>query len=284
VPAAVAAPFRRLGVVGLGLIGGSIALAARAAWPDIEVLGSDDPARLDEAIHRRVVAGGGAIDALAACDLIVLAVPLAAMDEVFGAVAALDTQAIVTDVGSTKRRVMAAARAAGVRRFVGGHPMAGGERPGLDQARADLFVDRPWLLVRATAGEADGARVERFVEGLGANAAWMDADRHDRTVAYVSHLPQVLGAALMATADNGLREEGAVAAGPAFAEMTRLASSPADMWRRVLAENADYVAEALREFARTLPVEADLQSGAWVSDVLPRAGDARRRWRRKTTT
>jgi prephenate dehydrogenase len=280
-PSVASAPFRRIGVAGLGLMGGSVALGAQAAWPGVEVRGCDEPARLEAARHRQVVSGGGALEALADCDLIVLAVPLAAMDDVLRALGDVHTDAVITDVGSTKRRVMTSAAAAGIHRFVGGHPMAGAERPGLDQARADLFVDRPWLLVEGSADAEAQSRVERFASGLGARTSWMDAEQHDRVVAYVSHLPQVLGAALMATADDGLREDAASAAGPAFTEMTRLASSPPDMWRRVLSENADFVAEALDRFARELPTAADLQSGAWVRDVLGRAGDARQRWRRR---
>jgi prephenate dehydrogenase len=185
----------------------------------------------------------------------------------------------VTDVGSTKRSIIATATDVGLRPFVGGHPMAGGERPGLDQARADLFVDRPWLLVEGTADADARARVEAFARGLGARPSWMDAATHDRTVAYISHLPQVVAAALMHAADGALGTDGVTAAGPAFAEMTRLASSPPDMWTSVLADNADFVAEALAQFARDLPSIADLQSGAWARDVLSRAGDARTRWR-----
>jgi prephenate dehydrogenase len=186
----------------------------------------------------------------------------------------------VPDVGSTKRHVLLVARATRGLRFVGGHPMAGRERPGLDQAHPDLFVDRPWLLVEGTADAAAGARLEAFVRALGARARWMDAAAHDRAVAFVSHLPQILGGALMAAAERGVGGLGADAAGPAFGEMTRLAASPPDMWRTVLAENADFVMDALAGLVAELPSVTDLQSGAWVRDVLGPAGEARRRWQR----
>jgi prephenate dehydrogenase len=109
----------------------------------------------------------------------------------------------------------------------------------------------------------------------------MDAEAHDRAVAFVSHLPQILGASLMSAAGAGLGDDGADVAGPAFGEMTRLASSPPDMWRTVLAENADFVAEALTSFTAQLPSVADLQSGAWVRDVLTRAGATRSHWQRR---
>lgn len=280
-PAANApAPFGRIGVAGLGLIGGSVALAAKAAWPAAIVIGCDAAGHLDEAIRRGVVANGDAdVAALAACDLVILAVPLASMREVLAALHRAGAAGVITDVGSTKRGIVRTAREIGVRQFVGGHPMAGGERPGLDQARADLFGDRPWLLVRATADAAADERVEAFARGVGARPSWMDADAHDRAVAYVSHLPQVVSAAIMSAAESGAGADGAVAAGPAFAEMTRLASSPPEMWRAVLAENADFVAEALARFAADLPSVADLQSGAWARRVLADAGAARDRWR-----
>ncbi|HWB31415.1 MAG TPA: prephenate dehydrogenase/arogenate dehydrogenase family protein [Vicinamibacterales bacterium] len=274
------APFQRIGVAGLGLIGGSVALAAKSIWPDVVVHGCDAAAQVGDARARGVVSDGATdIAALAGCDLIVLAVPLGSMQDVLHALGRTRTDAVVTDVGSTKRRIVATAKDVGLRQFVGGHPMAGGERPGLDQARADLFADRPWLLVDGTADADARARVEAFARGLGARPSWMDADAHDRTVAYVSHLPQVVATALMTSADEALGIGGKAAAGPAFAEMTRLASSPPDMWTSVLAENADFVAEALAQFARDMPSIADLQSGAWARDVLTRAGQARARWR-----
>jgi prephenate dehydrogenase len=263
-------------------MGGSVAMAARQRFPDAVVLGCDETTRFAAARARGAISDGGPdVRALAACDLIVVAVPLAAMSEVLTSIAETGTSALVTDVGSTKRHVMQVARATRGLRFIGGHPMAGRERPGLDQAHPDLFVDRPWLLIEGTADAEAGAHLESFVRALGARARWMDADAHDRAVAFVSHLPQILGAALMAAADAGIGELGVDVAGPAFAEMTRLASSPPEMWRTVLAENADFVAEALQGLAAELPSVPDLQSGAWVRDVLTRAGAARGRWQRK---
>ncbi|MEO8481778.1 MAG: prephenate dehydrogenase/arogenate dehydrogenase family protein [Acidobacteriota bacterium] len=278
----VPSPFHRIGVAGLGLIGGSVAMAARERFPDVIVRGCDEAPRFDAARARGAISDGGSdVRALADCDLIVVAVPLAAMREVLMAIAESGTSALVTDVGSTKRHVMNIARGAHGLRFIGGHPMAGRERPGLDQADADLFVDRPWLLVQGTADAESDARLESFVRALGARARWMEAAAHDRAVAFVSHLPQILGAALMAAADAGIGEDGVGVAGPAFGEMTRLASSPPEMWHTVLAENADFVAEALAGLSAELPTVADLQSGTWVRDVLTRAGSARGRWQRK---
>lgn len=273
------APFTRIGVVGLGLIGGSIALRARAAWPASTVVGFDRPEQLADAIARSAVHEGA--DSLAAlsqsCDCLVLAAPLRATIELLPALAGAATRTVVTDVGSTKRQVMEAARA--LPAFVGGHPMAGSERSGLEHARAELFEGRPWLLVRGAAPQDACDRVETFVNGLGASPRWIAADEHDRAVAYLSHLPQVVAVALMNAARNTLGDETiAAVSGRAFAEMTRLADSPPEMWQSVLGFNADYVDEALREFAACLPDSPTLAGGEWVRDAFVRAArDARAR-------
>ncbi len=273
-----AVPFRRIGIVGTGLIGGSIALAARRVWPAVHVTGTASrKGPLPEGLLDVTVED---VEAMATvCDLIVLAVPVSAMPRAMATLARLGSTAVVTDVGSTKRSVMAAAASARLPSFVGGHPMAGAERPGAGEARADLFAAKPWLLVHGAAAPADAARFEMFVRALGAVPRWMDAEAHDRAVAFVSHLPQVLATALMNAAESGVPADGPGAAGNAFAEMTRLASSPADLWQGICAENADFVAEALRTFVALLPAEAELKDGTWIASALSRSGAARDRWR-----
>src|SRR5262245_39310845 len=269
-------PFSRVGVVGLGLMGGSIALAARQAWPNIEVVGFDRVAQtaaaaVDQTVHKTV----RDLADLASSDLIVLAVPLSAIVDLLPRLAELPTRAVVTDIGSTKRQVMAAASAVGLAGFVGGHPMAGSERAGLDHARTDLFAGRPWLLVRGSGDRRACARVEQFVAGIGAMPQWIDAEAHDRTIAYVSHLPQLMAVALMNAAQDAVGDQGLSAGGRAFGEMTRLASSPPDLWQGILSGNADFVAEALGAFANGLPAERDLRDRRWIHDAFDRAGASR---------
>jgi prephenate dehydrogenase len=271
-------PFSRVGIVGLGLIGGSIALAVRTAWPRVTLVGLDRSAEVSLSAHRGVVHDVTAdFSGLADCDLIILATPLPSVVDCMPAIVATGTNAVVTDVGSTKRGIMAAAAAAGLTSFVGGHPMAGSERAGLGQARADIFEGRPWLLVEQAAGADAHQRMERFVNGLGGVPQWIAADVHDRTVAYISHLPQVIAVALMNAAADGVGENGLNAGGRAFSEMTRVASSPADMWEAIFARNDDFVAEALARFVAALPTEADLADPAWVRDAFGRADRARTR-------
>jgi prephenate dehydrogenase len=272
------APFERIGIIGTGLIGGSVALAARRTWPTVQIIGT--PSRSGTIPDGMLDRTEPDIATLAASsDLVILGVPVTVMPDVMSTLVRAGTTAVVTDVGSTKRGVMAAARESGLGAFVGGHPMAGGERPGAGEARADLFVGKPWLLVEGTASAEDGARLEAFVRALGAVSRWMPAELHDRTVAYVSHLPQVVAAALMNAAERAVADTGPFVAGNAFAEMTRLASSPPEMWQGICAENADFVAEALRSFLEQLPEPTGLTRGTWVADALPRSGSARDRWR-----
>jgi len=273
-------PFTRIAVVGLGLIGGSIALAAQRVWPGMALVGLDHDAATAEAARRTIV--HEVVDSVAeldGCDLVILAVPPAPMMDLMPALVGLTGPPVVTDVGSTKRQVMAGAAAAGLPSFVGGHPMGGSERVGLDHARGDLFEGRPWLLVKGTGDAAACAGVERFVAGLGAMPQWIDADAHDRAVAYVSHLPQLVAVSLMNAASDELGPGGLSAAGRAFAEMTRLASSPPDLWDSIFSRNADFVAEAMARFVASLPSGADLADGQWVRDAFGRAAAARLRAR-----
>jgi prephenate dehydrogenase len=182
---------------------------------------------------------------------------------------------VLTDVGSTKRDIMAAAARHRVPNFTGGHPIAGSEHGGRAYARADLFEGRPWLLVHGSADASTETRLEQFVAGLGAIPLWLDASTHDRVIAYVSHVPQVLAVALMDAAAERIGPSGLGASGRAFAEMTRLASSPADLWEDILATNADFIGDALDEIVRRLPTSADLSERTWVRDIFTRAAAAR---------
>lgn len=267
-------PFRRVGIVGVGLVGGSIAKAIRRAYPAVSILGCDPRAEAAAVVDDMVT-----VDGMADADLIFACVPAAELPRCLETIARTSTRAVVTDVGSTKRRVMAAAAQAGLRAFIGGHPMAGSERSGLESARADLFAGRPWLLVKGSADASDAVALDAFLVGLGAVTRWMDASGHDRTVAYVSHLPQVVATALMNAADGAVGADGPAVAGNAFAEMTRLASSPAAMWTAVFGDNADYVREAIEAFTRELPGGSEAP-GDWARAALGRSGEARDRWRR----
>jgi prephenate dehydrogenase len=138
----------------------------------------------------------------------------------------------------------------------------------------DLFERRDWLIVPNGADEPDVERLSRFVRALGAVPRRVHADAHDRVMAYVSHLPQLLATALMATAGDAVGREGLGQAGPGFADMTRLASSPPDIWRGILATNADYIAEALRALAGALPIAGgQLAESARIEQLFQKANE-----------
>jgi prephenate dehydrogenase len=142
--------------------------------------------------------------------------------------------------------------------------MAGAERGGLLHARADLFHGRPWIIVAGAAPDASVHSVEQLATALGAEPRHMDATTHDRVMAYVSHVPQLLATTLKSTATAAVGEDGLRAAGRAFQEMTRVAGSPADVWEGILSTNADFIAEAMAAFCGRLPAAADLRDPAWV--------------------
>jgi prephenate dehydrogenase len=271
-------PLARIGIVGLGLVGGSIAWSLRTAWPSTVVVGVDRTDVVDEALRRGAIdAAAASVADLADADLVVLAAPLTGIISSLDEAARAGLRGVVTDVGSTKRLVLRAARDAGVATFVGGHPMAGAERAGFDYARAGLFDGRPWLVVPpAEAPAAAIARVEHFARALGATPRRMTADEHDRTMAFVSGLPQVVAVSLMRAVGAAAGEAGLAAAGPALVEMTRLAASPVHLWTEIAASNADLMAEALAALVRELGAARDgMAGGAWVEEAFPDA----RRWR-----
>ncbi|HEY6360746.1 MAG TPA: prephenate dehydrogenase/arogenate dehydrogenase family protein [Vicinamibacterales bacterium] len=272
-------PFHRIAIVGLGLIGGSIAFAARKAWPSVHVVGIDRQAILDEAIARRAIHDAGKEPAaVAGADLVVLAAPvlqnLALLKEVVPHAAG----AVVTDVGSTKRGIVSAAESIGdAVTFVGGHPLGGGARGGFEFATAAIFTRRPWILTpnRSTPANAT-SRLFAFTRGLGAVPSTMTAADHDRLLAFLSHLPQLTVSALMQVVGAAATEKGLTLAGQGLVDSTRLASSPASVWRDVCATNADAIAAALDQLIERLTeLRANLEQG----DAIERTFDEAGRWR-----
>lgn len=241
--------FGKIAIVGLGLIGGSIALAARKLWPTSLVIGVDKKSVLERAMvnHAIDVAADDPV-VMADADLVLLAAPVC--DNV-GLLADLAQHvqgtAIVTDVSSTKRDILEASRKLPARlTFIGGHPLAGAPRGGFDHARADLFRDRPWILT-PTGNEVGNSldRLQQFVEALGAVRHTMSAEEHDRVIAFLSHLPQLTASALMHVVGEGIGKEGLELSGRGLSDTTRLASSPPGIWRDIGVTNADEIGSAI---------------------------------------
>jgi prephenate dehydrogenase len=281
-----APPFRRVAIVGVGLIGGSIGLAIRRRLRQARVVGIDRPAVLRVARRRGAVheGTGSLARGLAGADLVVLALPVDEILKALPRVARLaGPDAIVTDVGSTKEEIVRAARRLGLAaRFVGGHPMAGSERSGIDNADASIVPGAPWILcpalprARAGGGGAAQARVAALVERLGAHPARLDPRVHDAAMARLSHLPQLASVALINAAAGSPAGRFLGLSGPAFRQMSRLASSPPALWDGILRSNRRAAERALDDFVRELNrLRAAL--GKCVSPHFRRAARARAR-------
>jgi prephenate dehydrogenase len=276
--------FSKIGIIGLGLIGGSIALAAREIWPASLVIAVDNKDVLETAmrLHAIDVAAEDPI-VLAEADLVILAAPvrqnLALLDELEENVRG---SAVVTDTGSTKREIVAAARRLPARfTFIGGHPLGGAAASGLEHARPDLFKGRPWLFTPAN--DAAGESLEKllaFARALGAIPRIVDVAAHDRLLAFLSHLPQLTASALMHVVGDAVGEEGLGLAGRGLVDTTRLASSPAEIWRDIAATNADEIGPALDTLISLLQeLRADLVNGERLAEIFEDAG----RWRDRLT-
>jgi prephenate dehydrogenase len=254
-----------LAVLGVGLIGGSIGLAARERL-GARVRGWDPaPGAGKAALERGAVdvAASAPEEALAGAEAAFVAAPVGALPEaVRTALAAAGPDCVVSDVGSTKRAVVAAIDDP---RFVGGHPLAGAETAGVRHARADLFAGATWYLTPTPTTQGTlYERLHRLIAALGARPAALDAETHDAMMACVSHLPHVLANVLVAQAARVLSAEGErlPATGPSFRDATRVAGAPTGMWRDVYLANADALVGALDDtLARLEAVRAALAAG-----------------------
>jgi prephenate dehydrogenase len=236
---------RSVAIIGLGLIGTSVKLAAGRRWPGVEI----------REIHRT-----DSLDAVRGTECVILATPVDHIIATLPQLAPLvDQNAVVIDTGSTKRAIVEAARRIGFPQFVGGHPVAGGTAAGPGEARADLFDGRPWILINDNADRQTLGRAREFVAGLGANAIVVDDDgsEHDRILAAISHLPQVVASALMVVAAEAAGPKGLKWAGAGLRDTTRLAQSHAEMWLSILATNRDALRPLLKQLGAQLDSLAD---------------------------
>lgn len=274
----------RVAVLGVGLIGGSIGLASRQRL-GAEVVGHG---RRPEVLERAVELGAldrAAGSVAAACegaDAVFCAGPVAALPaQVRDALRACGPETVVSDVGSTKGDLVAALGGDG--RFIGGHPLAGAETAGVENARADLFEGARWYLTPTE--DSSGLlydRLQRLLTGLGARPQAIEPATHDRLLATISHMPHVLADALAAEAARELTEdsERLPEVGPSFRDMTRVAGSNPAIWtdifasnREAVADSVEAVAERLGEAARLIRSGERERIGAWHAA----AGEDRRR-------
>ncbi len=248
---------RRLAIVGVGLMGGSLAAALRGARFVDRIVGVDEDPRSLGTAHAH-----GLIDdmqdleaAVAEADLVVLATPLGALPGLLARLSrCLPARAVVTDMGSAKQPVTEAARALGLTRFVPGHPMAGGECSGPAAARADLFAGRSVILTPTETTDDEAVRaVQTMWTAAGARVVMADAATHDRLVAYTSHLPHLLAfACAELLAEYAPAEALAPFTGAGLKDFLRIAGSDPVMWRDICAANAASLAPALAAYAERL--------------------------------
>jgi prephenate dehydrogenase len=238
----------RIAVVGVGLIGGSIGLAARERLGASVSGWSRSPGTLERALELGAIdrAGDSLADAVRDAEAVFVCAPVGVLPDVVREVlTAAPEDCVVTDAGSTKRSVV---EATDDPRFVGGHPLAGAETAGVEHARADLFQDATWYLTPTP--EATGTlfeRLHRLIRELGARPATIDAATHDTMLAAVSHLPHVFANVLVAQAASALGEDGEQlpATGPSFRDATRVAGANSAIWTDIYLANRDALVEQL---------------------------------------
>jgi prephenate dehydrogenase len=255
---------RQLTIIGTGLIGGSFALALKHHGFPGRIIGCDRAPVLAEAKARGAI-DAGFDDPAQACgnsDVVVLATPVGAIMDLLERLGpVLPPGTLFTDVGSTKADVIARVRdifgdRAG-ERFLAGHPMAGKENSGIEQADANLFTGAVWLFTPLPGQDIRRGRLGEYVqwvERIGTRVLAMDAVRHDRICAWISHLPQMLSTALAATLHDEFGNDPELEAigGRALREMTRLAQSPYSMWRDIALTNTANIQEALLRLEQRL--------------------------------
>lgn len=283
---------RRLAILGVGLIGGSLALALRRAGVVAHIVGAGRSVdSVAQAVALGVIdeAAASPADAVRDADMVVLAAPVAQTPVLLAAIAPhVRDDAIVTDAGSTKSDAVDAARVAfgeHLARFVPGHPIAGGERSGAAAAQAHLYDGRRVVLCPLPENaEADVARVRAMWQAAGARVSCMSAEQHDMVFASVSHLPHLLAFALLAqildSADSALKLD---YAGAGFRDFTRIAASSPEMWRDICLANRAALLHELDGYSAALAAlrtHLAKGDGAALERLFARASQGRRDWAR----
>lgn len=284
--------FGSVAIIGVGLIGGSIAAALKRLPDAPTVVGIDvDAVSLKHALEAGVIDEGSLADGLGTAawlgadgaDLVVIATPARFSAEWLRRIGACGFSGVVTDVASTKAGVLAAVAQTlpDPSRFVGGHPMAGSERSGVAAARADLFEGAYWLLTPTHDTDPDVySAMHSLISALGARVISVDAEAHDEAVAIVSHVPHVAAAALvdLAAAHAGERGELMRLAAGGFKDTTRIAAGSADLWTGICLDNARAITDGIEELRGRLGAFEELlrrRDADGIRDWLSRAAEIR---------
>ena len=278
-------PIETVSIVGVGLIGGSFGLALRAAGFTGRILGVSSPRTIEAALARGAIDEGLPLDQAAdQADLIYLSQPIARILEVVSEVSRLaPSGSLVTDAGSTKRRIVEQARDSFTNGalFLGGHPMAGKEQRGIERAEAHLFQDATYVLTPHDGQLPTAPVVDEFlswIRKIGARPVVLPAAVHDRIVGWTSHLPQLVATALASSvAENVTGENSLQVAGPGLRDMTRLAESPYEVWKDILATNSTNITQALDRYIEKLTELRNELPGPRIAEEFEAARQLRRK-------
>jgi prephenate dehydrogenase len=268
----------RVALVGVGLIGGSVGMAARRRLGAHVVGWNRSPAALEIALECGAIDESvGSLDEIGTADIAIAGVAVDALPSIVRALCEALPDAVVTDVGSTKGALVEAVDHPS---FIGGHPLAGAESTGVAHAREDLFEDATWYLTPRdeTAGVLY-ERLARFVAGIGAVPTAIAPDDHDRLMAAVSHLPHVVANLLVAQATDALGGETLPATGPSFRDATRVAGSNPALWAQIYAANSGALGAQIDDLVRRLGEVRGLLDdgrGSRLEDWQAVAGEQRR--------
>lgn len=286
------APFGKIAVVGMGLVGASFAAAVRKAWPETALMGVDVlPETLAVAAERGWVTNAAAPDSERfrdfvqdGCDLVVLATPVGVVEPYFEKIVEWGYQGIVTDVASTKSRIveMASSILEHPERYVPGHPMAGSEKNGIDGARPGLFEGAHWILCPDESTPAEYfSSLHALLTGIGARVVSLPRESHDEAVAIVSHVPHMVASSLVELACRHADDQQVLfrlAAG-GFKDSTRIAAGSPQLWTGIAFDNAESIRAGLDEVRDILGQFSDALAAGdkrRMRDLLDRAADARR--------
>lgn len=282
-------------IIGVGLIGGSIGMAAKARGLARRVIGvGRDGKKLVRAQQMAAIDVGttNLLEGVAEADLVFVCTPVLAVVPTIKAIAGyLKEGAIVTDVGSTKSEITHGAEEAlpEGRYFIGGHPMAGSEESGVEAAIPYLFLDATYVITPTLSSSVQAINtLVSFAEGLGSQVVLMDPEEHDRSTAIISHLPHVISAAILRLAAEEQGRSGKVfelAAG-SFRDITRVAASPPEIWRDVCLSSKEAISDAIRRFEEILSqIRTEIEAGnaASLEKLFSEAGELRANWIKDNT-
>lgn len=259
--------FNKISIIGVGLIGGSLGLALKEKNPNFKIVGIDRQEIIEKAITRGAIDEGtvNIEEGIKEADIVIIATPVKTILDLLPKINPfLKKGCLVTDTGSTKQQIVQRANEVLSKDvfFIGGHPMAGSEKCGIEEANPHLFQDRTYILTPTKKSNLIAIdKIFSLIKMIGANRLILDLLEHDRIAGAVSHLPQIIAVSLINTtgelALRGNNNNYFKAVGEGFKDMTRIASSPYKIWEDICETNQENILEMIREFRNYLEVIED---------------------------